>query len=230
MTNKYLNRFLQKSESDLLIISMRVNGHQSLFDERDLTVITSLIEEYQKTEKLKNKLTILLHSQGGDLVLTIKLATILQAKYSQICTVVYNVSKSSMSLMALSGTTIYLHEKAMISDFSINENESLSQKDLRNINIEIIKVLEKGVLKTEPKNEATTNALKAKMMLPTNPHGTDISYDEIKQILDCSVKPPSEIGVYNFHLANIHAFLLNEFEEKTGVVKILGFNSELVSD
>lgn len=229
---KYIKRFVSKSGSDLLTIAMRINGHKALFDERDLNVILTLIEEYKKNNPTQhsNKLTILLHSQGGDLVFTIKLAKILQEKYSEISTFVYNIAKSSMSLMAMAGTKLYLEEEAVISDFSINENESLSPKDLRNINIEIINILEQGVLKTEPKNEATKNALKTKMLISTNAHGADITYKEIKLILSESVDTPKNYGTYNFHLSNIHSNILDEFNEKTGLDKIIGFNEIFVQD
>lgn len=225
---KYTNRFVTLRNSDLLVVYTRVNGQHALFDDRDAKIITTLILDHQKKSPLKDKLTIMLHSQGGDIVHAIKIATILQSMYPKcIETVVFNISKSSMALSALIGQTCFMHPDAALSDFSINENETLSAKDSRSINLEIFRVLSAGVLKVE--EDATVTKVLVELLFSTKPHGTDISYAEIRALIPNAIKPVGEIGKEHFHLSSIHKMLLDQFDEKSGLYKVIGFNGEYTS-
>jgi hypothetical protein len=222
---KYSNRFCKLTNTDLLVIYTRVNGQHALFDERDAIVISTLIESHKK-QSLREKLTILIHSQGGDMVQSIKISTIVQGLYKSIDTVVLNIAKSCMSLASLTGQNFYLNVDAGISDFSINTNEKLNFDEFNKINVAAIKILHKGVLSTEQQN-GNGNAFKdvvTNLIMASSPHGTTITYPEIKKILPHAVRPTTEYSAEIFHLSSIHSLLINEFNEKQGLYKVLGFN------
>lgn len=224
---KYSKRFCKLTGSDLLVIYTRVNGQHALFDDRDAIVIATLLEEHKKNSP-SNKLTLLLHSQGGDIIQAIKIANILQSQYPQIDSIVYNIAKSSLSLISLCGANLFLHSDGGISDFSLNMNEKLSFDEFNKINIAMIHILKKGVVKSEV-SKGNTNALinaVETFVIPAKVHGTTISLHELSKSFPHSISDVNSYPHTQFHLSSIHKLLLHEFKEKPGLYKIIGLNGK----
>lgn len=224
---RYSKRFCSLEKSDLLVIYTRVNGQHALFDERDSVVITSLIERYkiEKGQALSNKLTIMIHSQGGDMIHAIKLISHLQKQYKEIDTVVFNVAKSCMTLASLSGQFFYLNSNAGISDFSINHDEKLSSDQFNIINFSALEILVSGVLVTEKHSPDAIKEILLNLVMTHKKHGTTIPYGDIKKMLPNAVRQTSD-HAFQFHLSSIHNFLIDQFDNKSGIYKIMGFNGE----
>lgn len=228
---KYSRRYVSKADKDLLVIYTRVNGEHALFDDRDGLVAISLVEDFKKSagQKLKDRLTIQIHSQGGDLIHAIKLASYLQSYYKEIDTVVFNVAKSCMSLLSLAGKKLYLGDEAGISDFSINMNEKLTFDEFKRINKAELGILYNGVLSTEGNDSGVFKDLWENLFFSRKDHGTTIPFSDAKKMLPHSVFRLEDLGIYIFHLSSIHSLLLHQFDDRHGIYKTIGFNGKFVN-
>lgn len=223
--------------------------HEQRMDPNDTLNILRLLKTKTLEERTES-ICILLQTDGGHISEAIQIIEELRAHYTRVNFVVMTYAGSAGAFLSLCGDTLYMHERAFLSDFSpqnINKDKVETPDQLQS-QTEIISILYQAIL---------TNLLKGTMKsksndlpqvirqlgIPAQPgknpnggiHGTPLLYDNLKKIIPENVKPHSEIPApgneMNYAADSFKKLdiIIRKYMNSKDMAKILVYNKKCVS-
>lgn len=222
----------RRQDTDLICLYSAIDGRHFIND-GDYQMVNHLINQRTST---RTKLTIMICSQGGDLVHTMKFLNLLRDHYETIEVYIPRIGKSSLTLLAMMSDTVYIRKTAKASDFSPIPTQTYHHQDISSLIAQMLLMINKGILKNCQKTEksiATSTILTKYVFIPdASTHGQTITGEEFAN----DFADHGSIQVYNEEsfgfakLNSLDAKLLAVFESNPGVKKIVSLNGEFVND
>ena len=218
----------RKLDTDLICLYSAIDGNHHIL-QSDYQIINTLIAS-RRTDK-KNVM-LMLSSQGGDLIHTMKFVNVLRQHYSKITVYVPRIGKSSMTLLAMMSNIVYVRKTARLSDFSPLAEQSYTHGFMTLLLKTMLEMIQAGMLKdcdADERNEAT-GIIVQNYLFPPNKHGDTILGEKFVE----DFKDHGHIQVFNeesFGLLKLNSLdqkLQNEFENNLGLKKIFSFNDEFI--
>lgn len=221
-----------KFDADLICIYTAIDGEENVSQE-DYVTINTLINSLKPSRK---KLMIMISSQGGDLVHTMKFVDVLRQKYDHIDVYVPRIGKSSMTLMAMLSDVVYVRKESWLSDFSPLKEQPYTHGDITILLNEMLGKIQLGMLKRCDDDEklAAVGVILRDYMFTAKAHGETIFGEKFVNDFD----DYGNIQVYSeekFNFLKLNALdvkLQNEFVENVidskKIAKIVSFNKEFI--
>lgn len=221
-------KFNRNIQSDLICMYSAIDG-QAHFTKEDCYAINRLVTK-RKNESIAKKLTIMVSSQGGDLINIMKLMTSLRSKYEHITVYVPKIGKSSITFLTMTAQAAYVRKCAHLSDFSPAPSTYFNQKTSSILIGHIIAPIEKGILhECDHKSRvAILSTIIVKYFVhPPDKHGETILGENFFK----DFENYENVHVYNednyvFRELNSLNFILEKkFIDEPSTQKIISFNN-----
>lgn len=136
-----VEKYIRNSGNDLVCLYSSIDGNEH-FSKDDCILVNRMVTKLRPADSARG-LTLMISSQGGDLVQIMKLRETLRNKYENVTVYIPKIGKSSMTYLAMTGNLSYTRRAAHLSDFAPGPG---SHKTSTAVIASLLDPIERGIL------------------------------------------------------------------------------------